>query len=263
MIAGTAHGAQALRRDERVTASLERGGTDEEVWATWDGPARWPVLDLDVFRDAPCVVVLAAHPDDEVLGVGGLVALLAAAGIPLRFVWATDGEASHPESRAPAVRDLGAVRRAESAAALGRLGAGEAARCRLELPDGALAERVEDLERRFRCVVAPDELVLAPWSGDAHPDHEVCGSVARAVARTVLEYPVWAWHWARPDDPAVPWQRARRVDLPEPVRAVKAAAVDCFASQVRPVGPDRADGPVLPPEVLAHFARDFETVFVP
>ena len=251
------------RGDERLAVSLERGGTDEAAWAAWDAPDRWPPLDLELLASAPCVVVLAAHPDDEVLGVGGLVALLAAAGTPLRFVWATDGEASHPESQAPLVRDLAAVRRAESAAALARLGAGDAPRFRLELPDSTLADRVEDLERRLRCVVAPDELVLAPWAGDAHPDHEACGLVARAVARTVLEYPVWAWHWARPDDPAVPWQRARRVDLPDPVRAAKAAAVDCFASQVRPVGPERADGPVLPPEVLAHFARGFETVFVP
>jgi hypothetical protein len=50
------------------------------------------------------------------------------------------------------------------------------------------------------------------------------------------------------------------VDLPDRVRAAKAAAVACFRSQVTAIGPGPADGPVLPARVLAHFARAFEVV---
>jgi LmbE family N-acetylglucosaminyl deacetylase len=236
-----------------------RAGTAETEWAGWAEPARWPRLaPADLLGRT--VVVLAAHPDDEVLGVGGLVTLLAALGARLRFVWATDGEASHPGSEAPVVRDLAAVRRAESAAALQRLGAGRAPRVRLELPDGGLADATEDLARRVRCVVHPDDLVLAPWSGDGHPDHEACGAAARSVGGQVLEYPVWAWHWARPGDDRVPWERAVRVDLDDAAQRAKADAVGCFRSQVAAVGPDVEDGPVLPPAVLAHFARDHEVL---
>ena len=42
------------------------------------------------------MVVIAAHPDDEVLGVGGTMAVLAAGGAQLRLIAVTDGEASHP-----------------------------------------------------------------------------------------------------------------------------------------------------------------------
>ena len=70
-------------------------GTDETVWSSWPAPAGWPELDLAALADTS-VVVLAAHPDDEVLGVGGLLARLAGLGADLRLVWATDGEASHP-----------------------------------------------------------------------------------------------------------------------------------------------------------------------
>lgn len=237
-------------------------GTAEADWERWSAGARagWPELDLTALTGQP-IVVLAAHPDDEVLGAGGLVALLTEAGASLRFVWATDGEASHPGSTAAGVRGLAGTRRAESAAALDRLGASTASRVRLELPDGGLAEREEDLVRRLRCVTGPDDLVIAPWRGDAHPDHEACGRAAAAVTSRVLEYPVWAWSWARPGEDRVPWDRALRVDLPADVRARKAAAVSCFASQVRSLGPDPADGPVLPPGVLAHFARDYEVFF--
>lgn len=38
------------------------------------------------------------HPDDEVLGFGGALALLAGQGARLRIVADTDGEASHPHS---------------------------------------------------------------------------------------------------------------------------------------------------------------------
>jgi LmbE family N-acetylglucosaminyl deacetylase len=242
-----------------VTTIEPLAGTPESAWAGWPEPAGWPRLD-PAHLLGRTVVVLAAHPDDEVLGVGGLVGRLVALGAALRFVWATDGEASHPGSEAPVVRDLAAVRRAESAAALRRLGAARAPRVRLGLPDGGLAEAADDLARRVRCVVHPDDLVLAPWSGDGHPDHEACGAAARSVGGEVLEYPIWTWSWARPGDDRVPWNRALRVDLDEGTRRAKAEAVGCFRSQVAAVGPGEQDGPVLPPGVLAHFARDHEVL---
>jgi LmbE family N-acetylglucosaminyl deacetylase len=241
-----------------VTEIRPGHGTDELCWTRWPEPAGWPRL--HVAGHGPRVVVLAAHPDDEVLGAGGLVAALATSGADLLVVWATDGEASHAGSTAVPAAHLAAVRRAESASALALLGAGAAPRRHLALPDGGLADREPDLAEALRAVVRPGDTVVAPWSGDGHPDHEACGRAARAVAPHVLEYPVWMWHWARPGDDRVPWSRARRLDLDGEARERKAAAVACFASQLRPLGPAPEDGPVLPPQVLAHFARDHEVV---
>ena len=234
-------------------------GTDELSWAEWPAPARWAALDVEALARRR-VVVVAAHPDDEVLGVGGLLARLARRAADLTLVWATDGEASHPGSAAALAGRLGPVRRAESAAAAERLGLRAAARVHLGLPDGGLALREDALVARLAELVGRDDVLLAPWAGDGHPDHEACGRAARSVAETVLEYPVWAWHWAVPDDTRVPWERARRVDLDADARDRKAAAVGCFGSQVEPIGPDPADGPVLPPRVLAHFRRRHEVV---
>jgi LmbE family N-acetylglucosaminyl deacetylase len=239
-------------------------GTDESRWATWLTRQAWAVLDLDDLAARP-VVVLAAHPDDETLAVGGLLAQLATRHTDVRLIWATDGEASHPDSRSPMAARLAQTRRAEADAAMAALGLGEAPRTRLGLPDGAVVDHAEALVEKVRPLVPPGGTVLAPWSGDAHPDHETCGRAARALEATlgiaVLEYPVWTWVWAVPDDPHVPWERALCIPIQGWAAERKARAVACHASQVGPIGPAAEDAAVLSPRTLDHFSRDREVVF--
>jgi LmbE family N-acetylglucosaminyl deacetylase len=45
---------------------------------------------------------VAAHPDDEVLGAGGLISMLAASRARLRLVAVTNGERSHQGHGSPA-----------------------------------------------------------------------------------------------------------------------------------------------------------------
>lgn len=239
-----------------MTLIEPQAGTDEEVWARWHAPQSWPALNVLKLAQQP-VVVLAAHPDDEVLGIGGLLVQLSAADCRITLVWATDGEASHPREGA---RLLAAVRRAESLAAADLLGLTRARRVHLGLPDGSLVARERELGHLLAEHVSPHDLLFAPWAGDGHPDHEACGRAARRVAGQVLEYPVWGWHWASPEDPRVPWPRARRIGLDEIARRRKAAAVDCFGSQIGAWPPGTNDRPILPDRVLAHFRRDFEVV---
>src|SRR5712672_4725647 len=67
-------------------------GTAEESWDAWAGLTYLPVADPLGWSSA---VIIAAHPDDEILGVGGTMSMLAAAGVRLRLIVVTDGEASH------------------------------------------------------------------------------------------------------------------------------------------------------------------------
>lgn len=224
-------------------------GTPESYWAQVE-----PLADLP--RWAPSrpasgrVVVLAPHPDDEVLGPGGTVARLVAEGARLRVVAVTDGERSH----AGRAEQLRRQRPAETAAALGALGvpADRVDVVRLRLPDSAVSDLA--LGGLLEPLVDAGDLVLAPWARDGHPDHDAVGRAARLVcaerAAPLLEYLVWAWEWATEDD--LPWSTAVRVELASDVAARKRAAVDCFRSQIE--GPR----PVLPPAVLAHLVRPFE-----
>ena len=250
-------------------------GTEESVWVSWQGAKDLPVVTPHLLAAGRPVVVLAAHPDDEVLGVGGLLSSLGALGTDVRLIWATDGEASHPGSTVDLAQParLASVRREESAAALAALGLADAPRTHLGLPDGAVASHEDRLAEQLAELVPSGALVLAPWSGDAHPDHEACGRAARQavgnaapvneqIPGQVVEYPIWTWHWATPDDVRVPWELARRVELDDTARQRKATAIDCFVSQVIALGPAHEDGPVLPDGVLAHFRRTYEVLLV-
>ncbi len=93
------------------------------------------------------LLVIAPHPDDEVLGVGGLMQRVKAKGGSVRVVYLTDGD-GYPEGvkeedhvEAPTSKDYlgyGKQRRREARAALVRLGLADAFQTFLGFPDGGL-----------------------------------------------------------------------------------------------------------------------------
>lgn len=245
-----------------MTGPIRPGaGTPEEQWQAWSGLGQLPVLDV---RDCRRAVVVAPHPDDETLAVGGLMALLLQAGADFVLVAATDGEASHPGSTVASPQQLRAVRTQETEAALLALGGGVEHR-RLHLPDGRLAAHEQQLAEVLTGLLGPDDWCIAPYERDAHPDHDAggraAGTACAATAARLLRYPLWAWNWAVPDDPRLPWDRAHRLPLPEPALRCKRAALSCYPSQTEPLGPAPEDAAVVPPGVLAHFLRDDEVLF--
>jgi len=233
---------------------IDRPGTAEESWDAWASLTYLPVADP---LGWPSAVIVAAHPDDEVLGVGGTMSMLAAAGTRLRLIAVTDGEASHPGLDREAIAR---VRTMESAAARAVLGVQDIEVFRLRLPDTGLTACEDELAACLRELCAGFAVCLAPWEADAHADHEAVGRAARRTGQHVLSYPIWMWHWAKPADRRVPWPRARRILLPADVAALKADAIQAFASQLT----DRAGaaGPVLPPGIVAHFTRPQEVLLV-
>jgi LmbE family N-acetylglucosaminyl deacetylase len=242
-----------------VSTAIAGRGTTETEWAPWLEAGRWPELDIGAVAGRR-VCVVAAHPDDEVLGAAGLLGRLAAAGHEIVAIWATDGEASHPGSAVMAPTALGTVRRSESRAALARLGVTLRRRHHLRLPDSGLAGCRDRLAEELAALVDRDDLVLCPWENDGHPDHEAVGRSCARLASLCWQFPIWMWHWAVPGDDRVPWQRFRAAPVQDV--GLKAAAIEEFASQVRPIGPAPQDAPVLPRHVVARFLRPVEMVVV-
>jgi LmbE family N-acetylglucosaminyl deacetylase len=236
---------------------IDAPGTDERSWASWPWLNTLPGAGLALLGGVRSAVIVAAHPDDEVLGAGGLIAMLAAARARLRLVSVTDGERSHRGHASPA--SLARRRTAETATALRALGARAVEVIRLQLPDAGLTALEDELSVALGPLVADFDLCLSPWDHDLHPDHEAAGRAARRSSPGALYcYPVWMWHWARPADPRVPWDQAVRVPLPPRAVGRKRAAITCFASQTEDRG--HGLGPVLTPGMVAHFTRAMEVL---
>jgi LmbE family N-acetylglucosaminyl deacetylase len=237
----------------------------------WQGSRHLAELDsIDILSLVPPgsrAVVVAPHPDDEVLGCGGLMQLLAAAGRPLQLISVTDGSASHPGSERWPVQRLSVIRPQESAEALRRLGLPmhRLKWLRGGFADTQVAAREDQLSDFIAGHLRSSDVVFTTWSEDGHCDHEAVGrasaEAARRVGATCHELPVWTWHWATPEDALVPWQRARKILLSPEQIARKRHAVHAFASQLEG-DPDVGLGPVLAPYVLDRLLQPFEVVFL-
>ncbi len=228
-------------------------GTPESEWQSCRQLHRIPPWTVSTPPTNRCVVV-APHPDDEVLGAGGAISLLAASGIDIVLVAVTDGENSHPGRQA----ELRHRRPLESAAAAATLGVSPLATLRLGHPDGGVAER--RLTGELAAILQTGDLVLAPWPRDGHPDHDRTGIAASVAARRrdarLFSYLVWAWHWADPQSD-IPWERSMRVDLGTQVASRKRGAVRCFTTQL--CGSD----PILSAATLERLLRPFEVLIKP
>ena len=208
------------------------------------------------------LVLVAPHPDDEILACGGLLQL--SGSRPALLVAVTDGEASHPGSRDWPPEKLRATRPEETLAALACLGITKPKVQRMGISDGGVTVAEAALAQRLQELIAPNDVVITTWRYDGHPDHEptarACLLAAAARGARTLEVPVWGWHWSAPRDGAMPLAHARKLHLPDAVLARKRAAKACFHSQVLPDA-SRGAAPVVPAQALERILMPFELYF--
>lgn len=210
------------------------------------------------------LVVVAPHPDDEILACGGLLASFRGREHELLLISVTDGEASHPGSAQWTEHRLRRQRPLESRHALQRLGLDLQVLDwqRLSLKDTAVARNEAFLVNHLSQLLQPGDQLLCTWRGDGHGDHEAvgraCAQAAQAKGITLLEVPVWAWYWADPEDARLPWPRACKVRLDADALQRKQQAIAAHVSQM---APDGERPPVLPAQTLECLLQPFELVF--
>lgn len=140
-----------------------------EQWFTPIQPSLLPA--------ARSVLVLAPHPDDEVFGCAGAMALYAQRAAAIRVHILTDGAGYAPAADREVI---GAVRRAESLSALGKLASGAAIRCEFgPYQDRALQQDAGLVDHIYALLQAESpQLVFAPSPWEIHPDHQACARAA-------------------------------------------------------------------------------------
>ena len=146
-----------------------------------------PLLVVPSFRRA---LVLAPHPDDEVIGCGGTIALLSAAGCRVSVTFASDGS----DLRIPNVtsEEVGQRRRSEAVAACAALDA--LVPEFLGFPDGALLTVSDSLTDALSATVRSvrPEGIFVPWPLDGHDDHRALPA-ALAAASVPADTEIWSY----------------------------------------------------------------------
>lgn len=188
------------------------------------------------------VAVIAAHPDDEVLGCGGTVARLAQQGRAVHILLLADGETSRLPDEAAAHAGLVSARNAAADAACRVL------RCRsvqmLGLPDNRLdglelldvVKHIEAFVDRHR-----PSTVFTHHSGDVNVDHRVVHDAVITACRPQPGHPVRelllfevpsSTEW-RPGGSAAAFHPNWFVDISLTL-SDKIRALEAYASELRP-----------------------------
>jgi LmbE family N-acetylglucosaminyl deacetylase len=171
-----------------------------------DGGIRLRSKQFAVADWAASAVIVAPHPDDETLGCGGVAAKKIRAGADVRFIFVTDGAASHVGRVDQDT--LRAMREKEAIEAVRRLGATADRATFLRIPDGAARHHVEAMASAIVPLLEAwkPQSVFVPHAKEPPSDHVAVHAGVQAALRgygrrmAVFEYPVWYWyHW--------PWVR--------------------------------------------------------
>lgn len=243
---------------------IEGEGTSRHEWRHWSGLQTLPRLNVSkTFLTHQRICVFAPHPDDEVLGCGGLLQQLAANGNPIVLVHVTNGTQSHPNSPSYPPEKLNSIRPQESIQALKALlgMTNQVTTIALNLTDGKVFDQKAQFYKKLSAIIEPDDILVTPFRHDGHPDHEATGQVVTAFAKhhhlACYQVLIWAWHWAKPDDSRIPWNCATRLDLSADQLQRKSQAIACFKSQITT---DESTGkpPVLSEQAIARISQPWE-----
>ena len=146
-------------------------------------------------RPARVLLFTAAHPDDDVMGAAGLIALRRD-DPDLRFVLvhATDGEGGEIAPGSGATPEtLGAVRRDEDRRGWEVIGRVPDRHEWLGFPDGGLGSRRADLETMLTDIMAEERpdvvLTFGPDGVTGHPDHIAVGAATDAAFHALRATP--------------------------------------------------------------------------
>ena len=187
------------------------------------------------------VLVVVAHPDDEILGCGGALARHAAGGDTVHVLIVAEGAMSRDARRDPAGREaeLTALKAAALRAA-STIGAEEPRL--LGLPDNRLdalplLDVIKPIEADVEAV-AP-EIVYTHHAGDLNVDHRIVHQATVTACRPLPDSPVRAIY-AFETVSSTEWQTAGETFRPQrwvdiaPFLHLKLQALEAYAAEMRP-----------------------------
>lgn len=191
-----------------------------------------------VFNILNQAVIIAPHPDDEVIGCGGLIARLVAEGSAPHIIIMTGGEGSHKGCCSTASEDIINARRVLTRKALAILGVPMSNIHELNFPDGGI-DLNHNEKAKLKALIdelSPDSVYVPHW-GEGWSDHVKTAEIVKNIvpAETdVWEYCVWMWYynvWRGLD-----WKNATVLKMTSYEHRLKLQAIDTYIKPLAPCG---------------------------
>ena len=183
-------------------------------------------------------VIIAPHPDDEVIGGAGLIQALVERGMPPHVIILTGGEGSHRGCCDTSDEVIIAARHQLTLKAAATLGLPESHIYCLHYPDGGVALEHPETEklRALLSELAPQS-VFVPHRGEGWSDHlqaaEITKHQLKGLDVSIYEYCVWMWYY---NVWRLDFKQARLLRMSRVQHQRKLQAVDEYVTPLAPCG---------------------------
>ena len=238
-------------------------GTSIKEWQQWEELNQLPSCDMaQTFPKHQRVLIIAPHPDDEILGCAGLIQKLAKLKREVVLVAISNGTMSHPDSTYYTPEKLDTIRPQESLQALKTLDLGvQIERIALNIVDGQISKQTDLLYQALEKITRSDDILISTYEMDGHPDHEAAGQVVKYFAQqhilSCYRVFIWTWHWASPHHPLLSLEHCFKVKLDATELEKKRQAISCFQSQCV-VDPSTHQAPILSTFTIERILQPYE-----
>ena len=144
--------------------------------------------------------IIAPHPDDEVIGCGGLIQALVERGTPPHVIILTGGEGSHRGCCDTTETDIIDARHQLTMKAAATLKLPESHIHCLHYPDGGVdSKHPETAELSSLLLQLSPKALFVPHSGEGWSDHTKVAGIVKELTKLltvdIYEYCVWMWYY--------------------------------------------------------------------
>lgn len=184
-------------------------------------------------------LVIAPHPDDEIIGCAGLIQSLLQNGKQVDIILMTGGGSSHHGCCNIDEETLINARRRLTKDAAQIIGLSADRIHFLDYPDGSISTDNPETEKLLELItdLSPDA-IFVPHKGDGWSDHIMTGEIVRDIIKdnksiSLYEYCVWFWYYNYWN---IDWKQARVLKMTKQQAKTKNQAIDAYIHPTAPCG---------------------------
>ena len=184
------------------------------------------------------ILIVAPHPDDEIIGCGGLIAHLVKENKAPHVVIMTGGEGSHHGCCDTSSGDIVAARRRLTRNAAAIVGLPIENIHELNYPDGGISMNNTETDRLKALIdeLQPDTILVPHW-GEGWSDHIQTAEIVKKIAphsAKLWMYCVWVWYYNVWRD--LDWKNAAQLCMTPAEHRIKLDAMDAYIRPLAPCG---------------------------